>query len=427
MGKTAAAGNAAPVRDVVAPPPLHPRFPLSDGVRGIAAVGIIAVHTWIFSGGFGGFGDTLANRSLVRLDAFLPSFFVLSAFLLYRPMIAHRAGGPPAPRVVDYAKRRFLRIYPAYWVALTVLALVPGLFGVFSGHWLAFYSLADYLHPAWAQAACGANDGFECGLSQSWTLTTEMTFYLILPLYAWLTGVIAKRRAVRVWVRAELALLVALSGLSVFLDSSPLSLRDQAWFWFSFGGHFLWFGLGLALAVLSVGSGAPAGRPAAIRAVAARPGLCWVAALAIYLVTVATLPAIPFGAAPISDAQFIATYVLEGGIAAFLVLPVVFGNPNRGVPARVLGNPIASWLGVISLGLYLWHLPIAYDIGSGGASAGFIPALLLTLAVSIPLGALSYYCVEAPLMRLKYVSLRGRLRQRLLAGPRAGPGPPRVG
>jgi peptidoglycan/LPS O-acetylase OafA/YrhL len=413
MDGAAAAGNAASVPDVFAPPPLHPRFPLSDGVRGIGAAAIVVLHVWLFTGGFGGFGDTLANRLIVRLDTAIPSFLALSAFLLYRPMIAHRAGGPRAPGVLDYAKRRFLRIYPAYWVALTGLAIVPGLFGVFSRHWLAFYSLADYLHPAWAYAVCGVNQGYRCGLSQSWTLTTEVTFYLFLPVYAAITGLFARRLRVGTWMRVELALLAVLGALSVFLDSSPLSLRNQSWFWFTFGGHFLWFGLGLALAVVSVGSGGPAKRSAVIRAVAARPGLCWFGALVLYVVTVATQQAIPFSAAPISDAQFIATYVLEAGIAACLLLPVVFGNPNRGVPARVLGNRVVCWLGLISLGLYLWHVPIAYDLGAGGGDAGFVPVLALTIALSIPLGALSYYLVEAPLMRLKYVSVRSALRRKL--------------
>jgi peptidoglycan/LPS O-acetylase OafA/YrhL len=399
------------VPDVVAPPPLHPRFPLSDGVRGIASTMIIAVHVWIFTGGFGGFASTLPNRLMVRLDALIPTFFLLSAFLLYRPMIAHRAGGPPSPQVADYAKRRFLRIYPAYWLALTALAILPGLAGVFTSHWAAFYSLADYLHPAWTASVCSPTQDFVCGLSQSWTLTTEMTFYIVLPLYAALTAWIARRCTVRTWVRTELALLAALSVISVILGSAPLSLRNQPWFWFTFGGHFLWFAVGLAFAVISVNVHGRASQPPLVRAAANRPGLCWLGALLIYLVTVLTLPVVPFGAGPITTPQFIETYALQAVIAALLMVPVVFSNPNRGVPAKILGNPIACWLGLVSLGLYLWHLTIAYDLGVGGAKADFGTVLALTLLLTIPLAALSYYVVERPLMRFKYVSVRGALRR----------------
>ena len=139
---TSSAPPSPPRRRTDVPAARHRLFPLADGVRGIAAISIVVVHVWLFTGGFGGFGDNLGNRAVVRLDGMVSIFFVLSAFLLYRPMIAHRNGGPAAPRTGDYARRRFLRIYPAYWLALTVLAIFPGLFGVFSSHWPAFYSLA---------------------------------------------------------------------------------------------------------------------------------------------------------------------------------------------------------------------------------------------------------------------------------------------
>src|SRR3954447_2914815 len=127
----AAAGSSSVGPDVVAPPPHHPKFPLSDGMRGIAAVSVLVVHTWLFTNGFGGLQPNLPNRFVVRLDAMVAIFFMLSAFLLYRPMIPRRGGGPAAPRVGDYLRRRLLRIYPAFWVVLTALAIFPGLFGVF--------------------------------------------------------------------------------------------------------------------------------------------------------------------------------------------------------------------------------------------------------------------------------------------------------
>src|SRR3954451_21731762 len=115
------------VPDVVAPPPNHPRFPLTVGLRGVPAIAIIVGHAWFFSGGFGGFTQSLPNRLMVRMDSLVALFFLLSAFLLYRPMIAHRTGGPAAPRVTDYAKRRFIRLFPAYWVALTAFAIFVGI------------------------------------------------------------------------------------------------------------------------------------------------------------------------------------------------------------------------------------------------------------------------------------------------------------
>ena len=61
-------------------------------------------------------------------------FFAISGFLLYRPWVA---APRPAPR--RYARRRALRILPAYWLALTLLAIFPGIVGVFTGDWWRYY------------------------------------------------------------------------------------------------------------------------------------------------------------------------------------------------------------------------------------------------------------------------------------------------
>ena len=121
----------------VSPPPGHPRFALFDSLRGIAAVAILLFHVCALTAALDRpvIGDAVAvlgPRSLVL-------FFVISGFLLYRPFVAARALGRPRPSVLRYGRRRVLRIVPAYWVALTVLAIFPGIAGVFTGDWWRYY------------------------------------------------------------------------------------------------------------------------------------------------------------------------------------------------------------------------------------------------------------------------------------------------
>jgi peptidoglycan/LPS O-acetylase OafA/YrhL len=409
VAELAAKAGGEEVPAVVAPPPHHPRFPLTVGMRGIPAIAIIVGHAWFFTGGFGGFTESLPNRMMVRMDGLVALFFLLSAFLLYRPMVAHRSGGPAAPRVGDYARRRFIRLYPAYWVALVGFAVFVGLHGVFSSNWWAFFSITDFLHLP-LHDVCPGNEEFLCGLPQSWTLGVDMTFYVLLPFYAALTGWLARGRDPRHWVRAELALVAFLGIASLVLGGPPFELRSHDWFRFSALGHFYWFSLGLGLAVLSTLDWKH-GLPRLVRAAAARPLLCWGAAAAIYVLTVLAFYPAPFIIAPFLDGLEYTTLNLIQGVAAVLLfLPGVFGNPNRGLPNRLLGHPVLMWVGLISYGLLLWNVTFAVLLGYPRADEGYWTVLIVGTLATLPLATLSYYLVERPLMKFKYRSLRGLLR-----------------
>jgi len=312
-------------------------------------------------------------------------------------------------------------------VILTALAIVPGLVGVFTDSWWSFYSLTFYLDPLYGTADCPAYQDVRCGLPQTWTLTAELTFYAILPLYLALTSLLARGRDVRSWVRAELVLLAGLSALLLFLSVPPVGLGDEPWFRYSFLGHFFWLALGLGLAVLSVAYRGALPVPSLLRGVAGRPSLPWLCALAVYAVTVAALPPIPFPVAPFTTEEFLGSRLAHGVFAALILLPVVFGNPNRGVPARVLTNRTIAWFGLISYSLYLWHVTITADLGVEGADAGFVTVLVGTFLVAVPLAATTYYLVERPVLRLKYRRLRDALRRRPRTLGRPSDAAPRSG
>jgi len=391
-------------------------------MRGVPAIAIIVGHAWFFTGGFGGYTESIPNRAMVRMDGLVALFFLLSAFLLYRPMIAHRTGGPAAPRVADYARRRFIRLFPAYWVALTGFAVFIGLSGVFSHNWWAFYSLTDFLDLR-LHDVCSSSQEFLCGLPQSWTLGVDMTFYVLLPFYAALTERLARGREAHGWVRTELILLALLGASSLLLGGPPVSLRDHDWFLFSALGHFFWFALGLALAVISVVDW-KTGLPRAVKAMAARPALCWAGGVATYVFSVLVFYPAPFIIAPFRDGiEYTTLNIVQGVGAVLLFVPAVFGNPNRGLPARILGHPALMWIGLISYGLLLWNVTLAVLLGYPGADQGYWTVLIAGTVLTVPLAILSYYLVEKPLMRFKYRSPREALRTRSRGGdPTPGTG-----
>lgn len=51
-------------------------------------------------------------------------FFPLSGFLVFRPIVAQLLDQGPIPEARSFLRKRFWRIFPAYWLVLTLLLMV---------------------------------------------------------------------------------------------------------------------------------------------------------------------------------------------------------------------------------------------------------------------------------------------------------------
>jgi peptidoglycan/LPS O-acetylase OafA/YrhL len=380
--------------------PAADRFPLVDSLRAIAALAVFGTHAAIFAG-FAYPGSDV-GRFAQRLEVGVAVFFVISGFLLYRPFLVARVRGGRRPDTRAYAWRRFLRIAPAYWVALTVSAVVLGLPGVLTpeGLWT-YYGFAQ----TWRTATIGG------GLTQAWTLSVEVAFYAFLPLWALLmrrTGG-ASRRAVLAREAAGLAALVAvaLAWKVAVLSGSPAEQVVISPLLLALPSYLDHFALGMGLALLTVWL---EGRDAIPRAVAVLdrfPALPWVvAAGAFWLVSAG----IGIGDAlfePMTRGQYLARHLLYAVIGVALLTPAVLGTVDRGGVRRLLGTPLLRWLGLISYGIYLWHftgLALLERAGLEVQASGPATALVwggLGLAIAVAAAAASWYLVERPALTLK--------------------------
>jgi peptidoglycan/LPS O-acetylase OafA/YrhL len=411
-GSTLSGGDAAsaPPSPAFAAPPGNPRFPLFDGLRGIAVLAILSFHCAEYSGRIG-FGP-LGRLAEVAGGEAVIWFFVISGFLLYRPYAAARADGRHRPSTGLYARRRALRILPGYWVALTLLAIVPGVVGVFTGDWWRYYG---YLQLYSAHTRNG-------GIPVAWTLCVEVTFYAALPLWAILLRRLPGDGTLRGFLRSELGSLsvVMVGGVAVQIAVSRGHLPYAVGV--SLAGQCVWLAIGMALAVISVAVQRQRTAPAILRGLADRPELCWAIAVPAAIGLMLLLPSHGlFGLiATVEVAQSIprtvAKLTLEGVLAVAFVLPAILGDQRHGLPRKVLAWRPAIGLGVISYSFYLYHLPIVALLAVRHTSAFSATGLnlmghvhvartsvlyVLSLAITAVVATASYRFVELPFLRRK--------------------------
>ncbi|HWJ50965.1 MAG TPA: acyltransferase [Solirubrobacteraceae bacterium] len=400
-----------PPSPAFAPPPGNPRFPLFDGLRGLAVLGVVAFHASETTGHLGfGLGGRAAE---VMGGQAVIVFFAISGFLLYRPYVSARARGRPLPSTRRYARRRAFRILPGYWTVLTVLAIFPGIVGVFTGDWWRYYG---YLQLYSARTQGG-------GIPVAWTLCVEVTFYILLPFWALGVRRVGRPAGTRELLRAELVPLAVVAVLALAVQVAASRQIVSPLVGASLLGNFAWLALGMALAVVSVAAHQDESALKLPRRLGERPELCWLVAGAAFAGLVAIVPSgglfglIAVVGTPQALAGTILKLTLTGILAGFLILPVVFGSRRRGLPRRLLSARPMDLLGVISYSFYLWHLTLmewiwlSHDPGhfsSPGLDLSshihFAPTLVLyvvTLLATAALATLSYRFIELPFLRHK--------------------------
>jgi peptidoglycan/LPS O-acetylase OafA/YrhL len=372
---------------------------------------VLAFHVSLLTGRVGLGVDGRAAEVLGSIGPIL--FFVVSGFLLYRPYVAARAAGRPGPVLRRYARRRALRILPAYWVVLTALAIFPGIVGVFTHNWWRYYFfLQTYSVSSQTQ-----------GIPVAWTLCVEAAFYITLPLWALAVRRVAAQRSARQLLRAELLPLatVALVGIAVQLLAA--SQRVSHVVGSTLIAQCTWLAIGMALAVASVVAQHDDSLVRRLRALADRPVLCWLGSAVAFALLMPLQPKgglfglIATTQRPESLLTTIAKIALSATLLALLVLPAIFGDERRGAPRRLLALAPIAWLGVISYSFYLWHLTvaelIAWPSSPGAFSASGLNLLghvhvarsvilyVVTFAVTAALATLSYKLIELPFLRRK--------------------------
>ncbi|MEO6502749.1 MAG: acyltransferase [Jatrophihabitantaceae bacterium] len=396
-----------------------PRFPALDGIRAIAAFAVVCTHVGFNSGR--SLDDGPFAPLLARLDFGVTLFFLLSGFVIYRPFVVAALNGRARPAGSNrrYLTRRAVRILPAYWVAVLVTLAVLSLRHPTGHDWWAY--------PLLLQTYTGGN--LDPSLTQMWTLSVELSFYLLVPVAAgWAADRAAGRAAI---VRRNLTLIGSMIALAVVAGAlahtvPAIGTRSLVWL----PANVDWFALGMLLALISACAGRPAATAASsdadsdaaadaaadseaaalpgwqppffttFRTLARATGVCW--ALAGLIFWFATLPlAGPRLLLVPTGWEGFFKHSLYGLCALLLLAPLTLAPPGR-LAAALSWRPI-RYLGEISYGVYLWHLPLLLAIqdrlGYATFSGHFWVLLALTVLSTVLVASLSWRLLEQPLMR----------------------------
>lgn len=363
------------------------RLPALDGLRGIAALMVLLTHAAFLTG----------LSATPRLDAHLYArgdfgvaiFFALSGFLLYR-LLMHELATSGRMRIGVYMARRFARVIPAYWVVLAVLVVATRP----ETRDIVLHAVGGHIY---------VHDSMISAFGQSWSVATELSFYLVLPLLVrWL----ARRRGAEpghaLVLMLRLLVLTSLLGFFVgpaWLGEDVLLERLLPWR----APHFL---VGMIFAEATI---TPTNRVSMwLRSMADRPGGCLAIAGAAYLAATTPLAG-SLLLEPAHGIQLVLRTLFATVVAAALLLPLTLGR--RSAWSDFLSHPTTRWLGLVSYGVFLWHLPVFEAIfhvtGAPVFRGGMLPLLAVGVPISLLLGFLSHQFIELPASRLA-----ARLRRR---------------
>ncbi len=381
--------------------PIGRRFDGFDGLRAIAALLVVLQHASFHSRRMntGHFA-----RQFSQLDIGVAIFFLISGFLLYRPFADRMMTGEAEPSTARFLLRRAARIFPAYWLALTVIVIVGKLtddrfLGLSSypetvAGYLPYYTLT-HVYRNFTEATGGLN--------QTWSLAVEITFYMFLPLYAWVLRAAVRRAQARDRFRLQLVGLAALFAISVVArsfgywgPSDRVSMLGEYWLF----ANLDLFAFGMLLAVLSVGYDHGFGPRRFLDRVADLGELWWL--LAILLFWIAS-NFVPLGLERPTKWQGLFKQEFHALAAFWLLLPVVFAHRRVTLISRLLRQRAVIFLGVVSYGIYLWHQTWILQATQWDSRPDFQSDMLLLVvfgvAAATATAALSWFAFERPIVR----------------------------
>jgi peptidoglycan/LPS O-acetylase OafA/YrhL len=349
-------------------------------MRAVAAFLVLMTHAGAESGAI---QAGIPGRFLAHADVGVAIFFVLSGFLLSRGWVRAVQAGAARPSLRRYFTHRTARIIPAYWAALLVILVTVG-GGATAATIISNVTLT--------QTYTGL---FLPRFFVTWSLCTEVAFYLALPLLAPL--LIRRSR------RTSLLLLAAVGAIGplwLYLIKGPLvdSLPGVAATWLP--GHLDWFCAGMALALLET---ALRSDNPPLPGITRRPWLLAAVAAAVYAVAMTPITGQIGIFAPRSPAEHVAQELLYCMFSFLVILALLVPRSGATVWGRALDSGFMEWFGRLSYMFFLLHSLVLFYVreflGLPFEGGGFLISILATTVLTLVVAQASWVALERPALR----------------------------
>ena len=374
--------------------PSIPRSSHLDGIRGLAALGVLLFHC-IYATGYWGslYRQSHAVGALIANAAnfCVCIFFALSGFLLFREFLGAILFDEDRAPTARFLARRFLRIYPAYWAALLGFVVLIG-YDKLRGSVFGLVTLTERNLNRTAEMP---------GIPVAWTLYIEVAFYVFLPIAAALLMRLCRQKPAVTRVRLVLGSLIAMAAFSmlwIFLVDrfADADLRLML----NLPAYLGWFAAGMVLAVIHRCRDHGLAIAPRLTRLAEHPWWCWSVALALNV----AIERLDLLASSDQTAVQVQLRLAALAFAALLVLlPLVLSSRPSKIHL-IVGSTGIVWVGMVSYGVYLWHWSVAKKLvdllAIGGSLGGTLVLIALVLPISLLIGWISFRVIERPAMSL---------------------------
>ena len=352
------------------------RFDYLTALRGWAASGVLLVHMYALPSPKPALSPILVQLVWGGLLG-VPLFYVLSAFTL--SFSASRRGGEP---IVDFYIRRFFRIAPLFYVMIGVYLYTFGEKPV-------SVVLANLL---FVNNFILADDAYESIVAAGWSISVEMLFYAVFPVFFLLS------RDLRSALLMAVGALVVSFGVRFSLTSPgivavlvagglpPASV--EIFSVITIFANLPYFALGLVLFRLHQ------------VLTAVKANLHDVGASFVFF-AISGLLCVIYASQERPAADF-ASFVPLRHMAGFLFVLLVLGLALCRVPLIV--NRVTVFIGEISYSVYLLHVLVIWQLTPYYSTikqvmpptVAFVACAALTLSVAAAVAYLAYILIERP-------------------------------